>query len=488
MTDHPAPRRTALLVNSLARGTSFNTDLGETGYSYEFVLRAFLPLLELHGEVARLARPESQVDFAVRRLARRGLQAVQLSFRPFSDVYLTRHAPNVIFPFWEFPDVPATDYKDNPRNNWVRIANRASLVLTASHFTAAALERAGVKTPVRVVPVPVSPAYFEVADWRHGQTVAIDCPAYVLAQPELPALRAADPEARPGPDSSGFRLKNYLRSLARRAWVDGIKPRLPLRLSKALVAAKNAGQHAWQEGETELPIAAGRLELSGIVYTAILNPDDKRKNWQDLITAFLLAVGDLDDATLVLKLVVSYAAPVREVLAFYNKLGLPHRARIVLVTEYLSDAQMRELVRGSTFYVNASRAEGACLPLQDHLAAGRPGIAPANTAMTDYFDAWVGFVVDSHPEPCSWPDDDTGRLHTTWHRIVWSSLRDQFAASYHIAKTEPETYQQLSAQARLRMKSWASVDAVWPRLRDALALVSTASAESESAHPHREAA
>lgn len=489
MTEQAAPR-TALIVNSLARGKSFSTDLGETGYSYEFVLRAFLPLLELCGEVTRIARPESQVDFAIRRLSKRGRRAVSLSFRPFSDVYLSRNAPNVVFPFWEFPDVPATDYKENPRNNWVRIANRASLVLTASHFTAAALARSGVKTPVRVVPVPVSPAYFNLPDWRRGQSVPLAAPAYVLTQPEVPPIRVADPEARPGPDSTGFRLKNFVWSLARRAWVDGIKPLLPLRLSKALVAAKNAGKRAWREGETELPIAASQVELSGVVYTAILNPDDKRKNWQDLITAFLLAVGDRDDATLVLKLAVSYAAPVREVLAFYNKLGVPHRAKIVLVTEYLSDAQMLELVRGSTFYLNASRAEGACLPLQDHLAAGRPGIAPANTAMADYFDPWVGLVVESHPEPCPWPDDDSGRLHTSWHRIVWSSLRDQIAAGYQLAKSEPEAYQQLAAQARDRMKSWASPDAVWPRLRDALASVAAIEQPGEQAdcQTYREAA
>jgi glycosyltransferase involved in cell wall biosynthesis len=471
MTDSRATRRPALIVNSMAQAKSSSPALGETGYSYEFVLRAFLPLLELYGEVTRIARPESQVDFAIRRLTGRGCEPFHLSFRPFSHVYLTRNAPNAVFPFWEFPDIPSSDYKDNPRNNWVRIAHQASLILTASNFTASALARAGVKTPVRVVPVPVSPACFDVPDWCRGQTVAIDCPAYVLTLPEVPVLHAPDLEARPGNNSLAFRLKTQLKSLARRAWVDGIKPHLPLRLSKAIVAAKNAGKRAWQEGETELPLAAIRLELSGIVYTSILNPDDKRKNWQDLVTAFLLALGDRDDATLVLKLAASYLAPVRELLAFYNKLGVPHRARIVLVTEYLNDAQMRELIRASTYYVNASRAEGACLPLQDYLAAGRPGIAPANTAMTDYFDAWVGYVVDSHAEPCPWPQDDTGRLHTTWHRIVWSSLRDQFAASYQAAKSDAETYQQLAAQARLRMKSWASADAVWPRLRDALDLL-----------------
>jgi glycosyltransferase involved in cell wall biosynthesis len=481
MNDPNSPQPAALIVNSMAHGKSGKTDLGETGYSYEFVLRAFLPLLERYGEVTRIARPESQVDFAIRRLAARGRRPIHLSFRPFTDAYLSHNGPNVLFPFWEFPDIPASDYKDNPRNNWVRIANQASLILTASRFTADALARAGVKTPVRVVPVPVSAACFETPDWRRGQSVAIDCPAYVLVQPEVPELHAIDPDARPGKNSVGFRVKNQIKSLLRRAWVDGLKPLLPLRLSKALVAAKNAFKRGWSEGETELPVAEGRLELSGIVYTSILNPDDKRKNWQDLITAFLLAVGDRDDATLVLKLAASYLAPVREVLAFYNKLGVPHRARIVLVTEYLSDAQMRELVRGSTYYVNASRAEGSCLPLQDFLAAGRPGIAPANTSMVDYFDAWVGYVVESHPEPCPWPQDDTGRLHTTWHRIVWSSLRDQFAASYQAAKSEAETYQQLAAQSRLRMKSWASPDAVWPRLREALELVSTRRAATSEA-------
>lgn len=485
MSDSHSPQKTGLIVNTPSRLPSAGAALGQAGYSYDFVLQAFLPLLELYGEVARIDRPESRLEFAARRLVGRGLKPVQISFRPLGEAYLSPRATNVVFPFWEFPDTPADDDLDNPRRNWVRIANHASLILTASHFTANTLTRSGVTTPVRVVPVPVCAAYFELADWHQKQTVDIDCGAYVLAQPEVPRQRPIDPESRPGADSLGFRLKNTLRSQARRVWLDGIKPRLPLRLSKTLVAAKDAAKKAWQQGETELPIAAGQLSLSGIVYTAILNPDDKRKNWQDLLTAFLLTLGDRDDATLVLKLVVSYPAPVRELLAFYQTLGLPHRAKIVLLTDHLTDAQMRELAKASTYYINTSRAEGACLPLQDHLAAGRPGIAPAHTALADYFDAWVGFVVQSQPEPCAWPDDPTGRLRTSWHRLIWSSLCEQLATSYDVAKTRPEVYQQLSAQARSRMRSWASADAVWPRLRDALDLA----ANVNDVHPPlREAA
>lgn len=379
---------------------------------------------------------------------------------------------------------------DNPLRNWVRIANHASLILTASQFTADALARAGVTTPVRVVPVPVSPAYFELAEWRQDQAVTIDCPSYVLEQPAAPRPLPGDANARPGADALSFRVKNVVWSCARRLWLDRIKPRLPAHLSTTLVAAKDAAKKAWQGGETERSTTTGQLTLSGIVYTAVFNPGDKCENWQDLLTAFLLSLGYREDATLVLKLVGNRTASAQEVLAFYRKLGLPHRAQIVVVSESLTDVQMRELVRASAYYVNTSRAEGACLPLQDHLAAGRPGIAPVHTGLADYFDAWVGFVIQSHPEPCHWPDNQTGRLRTSWYRLVLSSLCEQFAASYDMAKTRPESYRELSIRARSRMRSWASVEVVWPRLRNALNLVSSdlASAGRNGHFPLREAA
>jgi glycosyltransferase involved in cell wall biosynthesis len=469
-TDSLGEQPRAVVINSPARVAAPGEHLGAAGYSYEFVLRAFRPLLARWGEVVEIERPESRLDFALRQARRRGRQSLSLSFRPLDDVYLTRTAPNVVFPFWEFPDVPASDYKDNPRYHWVRIANRSSLILTASEFTAAALERAGVRTPIRVVPVPVQAEYFELPPWDANRKTVLDCTAYVFTRPEVPPLRPADPEARPGADSLAFRIRTKLRAAARRVWIKTIKPWLPLRLSKAVVAAKNAGRQAWCEGETELPPAETQIELSGVVYTTVLNPDDKRKNWEDLLSAFLLAAKDRDDATLVVKLATSHAAPVREILAHYYKLGVPHRSKLVFITSYLSDEQMRELALASAYYITATRAEGACLPLQDFLAAGRPGVSPRHTAIADYFDDRMGFLVASHPEPCPWPQDDSGRLHTSWHRIVWSSLCDQIAASYEVACKQGDSYSQMSREARRKMQAWASAATVWPRLAGALAL------------------
>ncbi|HVX60976.1 MAG TPA: glycosyltransferase [Pirellulales bacterium] len=473
-------------VNTPAGGPSAGQGLGASGYSYEFVRCAFQPLLERWGEVVELQRPESQLDFAVRRARRRGRRPVSLSFRPLQDVYLSRSAPNVVFPFWEFPDIPASDYKDNPRNHWVRIANRSSLILTASEFTAAALSKAGVRTPIRVVPVPVQPAYFELPAWDANRKTALDCTAYVFTRPEVEPLRPENPEVRPGADSLPFRIKTKLKAWARRFWIAAIKPCLPLRLSKAAVAAKNAFRRAWREGETELPTPKTRVELSGVVYTTFLNPDDKRKNWEDLLSAFLLATKDREDATLVIKLVTSHAPPVREILGHYYKLGIAHRSKLVFITSYLSDAQLHELTRASAYYITATRAEGACLPLQDFLAAGRPAVSPRHTAIADYFDDRMGFVVASHPEPCPWPQDDSGRFSTSWQRIVWSSLAEKIADSYDTAVRKGELYRQMSREARRRLQGWASTAMVWPRLAEALSLAADSDASGTPVHrrPH----
>src|SRR5262249_22021132 len=183
------------------------------------------------------------------------------------------------------------------------------------------------------------------------------------------------------------------------------------------------------------------------------------------------ALGDREDATLVLKLVVGQeleATALEGMIACYRSLGVRHRCKVVFVTDYLSDAQMVELARASTFYVSASHAEGANLPLQDFLAAGRPGIGPAHTAMADYFHDGVGLVVDSHPEPTWWPHDPEKRLTTTWHRLVWQTLHDQIRFGYTLAQQGRARYLALARRGRGEMAEHASPESVWPRLAAAV--------------------
>ena len=96
---------------------------------------------------------------------------------------------------------------------------------------------------------------------------------------------------------------------------------------------------------------------------------------------------------------------VRRVIEFYRGRDVRHRCRLVFICDFLTEAQLLELTTGTTFYLQATKAEGNCLPLMNHLAAGRPGVSPDHSSVGDYFDAQSGFVVASHgrltrrPEP-----------------------------------------------------------------------------------------
>lgn len=460
-----------LLLSPAFAATATRGQLGREAYSYRFVQEAFLPLLQRWAQTTEVLGAESRLDYAAREARRRGATPVHLSFRPLHATYLTRQAANVAFPFWEFPNIPDTAINGNPRNNWVRIAEHLDLIVTASTFTRDAFVRAGVQTPVAVIPVPLPDEYFTVPAWQKGQQVTLPCPCYELPGAGVVVRPEPGPWAGPAAHRPSWRVRLH------QVYQDVIKPRLPERLRTSVALARRAAESALDVSPLEKPIPyspRATTELSGIVYTTVCNPFDPRKNWHDLLSAFLLALGDRPDATLVLKLVTApeqARRAVNFVLLHYHQLGIRHRCRLVLLPAHLAQAELVELARASTYYVNTSRAEGACLPLQGFLAAGRPGIAPTHTALGDYFHEGLGFVLDAHPEPTCWPHDATQRCTTRWHRLVWQSLHDALQQSYEVARQEPEQYQALADRARAQMGAHASADEVWPRLAAALARV-----------------
>jgi glycosyltransferase involved in cell wall biosynthesis len=218
-----------------------------------------------------------------------------------------------------------------------------------------------------------------------------------------------------------------------------------------------------------------------VVYTSIFNPGDGRKNWEDLLSGFLAALGECADATLVLKLITRNPVALERVAGYYRKLDRRHRCRVVFLTDYLSDEQMHALVRGSAYYITTTRAEGNCLPVMNYLAAGRPVISTCTTAVSDYFDADLGFVLESHPEPAIWPHDSSLRFKTSWGRLVWPSLVEQLRRSYHVARNDRPAYETMAARAQEKMRRWAHPEAVWLRLRAALDAVAALPAPAKQA-------
>ncbi len=466
----PTTTRRAVILTSYLSQSPRGQRLGAPGYSYDIVARLFLPLLERWGEVVPAPRDPGGIESAIRAARRRGLQPIQLSFLPFQDVYLTASAPNVVFPFWEFPDVPAEAFDGNARNNWVAMANRCDLLLVCGQFTVEAFQRAGIRTPIRVVPVPTPDEYFRIPRWSADKITHLACPAYVFPNPDVAPQQLWDaPDAehhddhRPSRPSFKRELLGKLRVTYRRL----MKPLIPPVVHEAMRhRVRPIGYDPWRSYLWSC--RREQFELSGIVYTSIFSPHDGRKNWQDLLSAFVLALRDRPDATLIVKLIAKERLTVEKVLHYYRTLGLAHRCKVVFVTDYLSAEQMLELARASAYYLTTTRAEGCCLPLLNYLAAGRPGVAPCHSAIGDYFGPEMGFIIGSSRERTIWPQDRRIRFKTTWHRLEWPSVVEQIRSSYELARDDGAGYETLAAAARTRMTQWVAAESVWPRLREAL--------------------
>jgi hypothetical protein len=430
----PEDNRRATLLTCYMTGSTEGKNLGIAGYSHDFVARLFGQLLERWGKVIPVPKPEENLEAAIRDARAQGLDPVHLSVLPFQDVCLARTAPNIVMPAWEFPDVPDHGFDGNPQNDWPATADRCDLVLVSGPFTEQALRKGNAKAPIRTVQVPTPDAYFSVPDWELGQLKCIDCPAYVFPQTKAP-----------------------------------LRPKLLLTQCYDHVASKLvAGRRKRPAQLMPRHKSSSPLELSGIVYTSVFNPADGRKNWKDLLTGFLYALGDREDATLVIKLITKSSWAVKEVVDFYQHRDIPHRCKVVVICDFLAEDQMRQLAEASTYYLQTTRAEGNCLPLMNFLAAGRPGISPDHSAMSDYFDESVGFVIESHPEPAAWPHEKRLRYRSTWGRLVWPSIVEQIRKSYHLAKDHPDQYSAMAERCRTKMHAWAGFEAVWQRLRSAL--------------------
>ncbi|SFY15643.1 glycosyltransferase [Pseudomonas sp. NFACC36] len=220
-----------------------------------------------------------------------------------------------------------------------------------------------------------------------------------------------------------------------------------------------------------LPDTSQRVEteVSGVVYVSVFNPDDGRKNWHHLITAFCWGLRDVEDATLVLKMTQNDLSTYYvELLTLLSQLS-PFSCRVVVMHGFLEDEQFARLYGAASFYVNASRCEGLCLPLMEFMSCARPAIAPDHTAMRDYIDPQVAFIVKSSREPTIWPEDSRILYRTLRHRPDWGSLKLAYQQSYALARHQPQAYQAMALAASERMRGYCGFDPVRQRLADFLA-------------------
>lgn len=189
------------------------------------------------------------------------------------------------------------------------------------------------------------------------------------------------------------------------------------------------------------------LSFSGTVYTSVFNPADGRKNWLDIVTAFVWAFRDDPYKTLLLKMSHHNRSTfLGDLFLLFARLA-PFRCRVVAIHGYLSNEELGNLVGVSDFFVNASVAEGQCLPLLEFMAEGVPAISPDHTAMETYISPDNAFVVGSSHQPHIWPNDPRECYRTLSNRIDWDSLRQAFVDSATVFENDRERYDMMAGAA-----------------------------------------
>jgi glycosyltransferase involved in cell wall biosynthesis len=208
-----------------------------------------------------------------------------------------------------------------------------------------------------------------------------------------------------------------------------------------------------------------QLKLQGIVYSTVMNPQDGRKNWEDMVTAFCWAFKDEENATLVLKMTHhNLTTFLGKLLLLYSQMS-PFKCRVVAVHGFLTDKQYQTLIDSTHFVVNSSHCEGQCLPLMEFMGQGIPAIAPKHTAMLDYIDENNALIVKSSTYPTFWPIDERRAMRTLCYRIDWNSLMEAYRESFDIAMNQPEKYKSLRKNSIRSIEESAGQEVVYQKMK-----------------------
>lgn len=476
---------------------SIHSRLGTPDYSYWYVLDAFRSVLATLGTVESIDDP-TLADPIWRQCREAGEPCVLLSFAPPHRTPVGLECPTIPVFAWEYPNLPQLadepSWREDPRNDWAAVFRQvAGTIPLSSHSRTAVLDALGQDYPATAIPTPSWNRYVDLRARMQGRAMLPAHRELRLRQARVVDSRLlglnADGMINPDHDdgtpfaADDDQVLPPKPAIAEDRWYDVPRRSLPFQASAEPVSEASADESAPVPSGWALPPALDiRIPLEGVVYTSVLTPSDGRKNWEDMLTAFAWAFRDVEDAVLVLKLGgVNLEKRHHEMVALLSKLA-PFKCRIVAIHGYLDAGNYQDLVAASDFYVNASRCEGLCMPLLEYLCAGVPAIAPDHTAMADYVDGEVAFVVGSSDgEPTVWPHGDYTFNRTTRHRIDWHSLMMALRDSYVMAKAEPGQYAAMSARAIARMRDYCGDEVVAGQLSAFLARIGEGAFGSVSA-------
>ncbi|WP_374289316.1 glycosyltransferase [Pseudomonas fluvialis] len=474
-----------ILVYSYYNAKTIAGSMGLPDYSYYFVLKDFLPVLRELGEVIVVER-EQDIQSACQQAVDSGQPSLFLSFTPPHKTPLGLPCTTLPVFAWEFSSIPNEHWQNDKRQNWCLVLQELGAAITHSGQIVQAVRRElGDDFPIISVPSPVWDKYAQLRRCERNPLT----PATLHLSSGV-VIDSHDPRLWPyiaGEDCVALAVQEQRERKSQRLFDEGAQAASIDRLSheSALQVSKRHLRSYWTElcdalslkdpldkplpsrDEPRLPVWKNRrcsLQLEGVVFTSLFNPYDGRKNWADMLTAFCSAFRHTPDATLVFKLGHrEYLSAVHDMLIWMARMPR-FECRVVLLQGYLEGESFEQLIRSTSFVVNAAYGEGQCLPLMEFMSCGVPAVAPCHSGMADYMDEQVGFVVNSWEDGTAWCHDPRLAYRTLRHQIDWASLRDAYQAAYRCIKERPADYARLSEAAIERMSGHCSREVAKQRL------------------------
>ena len=167
----------------------------------------------------------------------------------------------------------------------------------------------------------------------------------------------------------------------------------------------------------------------------------ERKNPIGVVRAFKQAFGDDQGARLLLK-VGSPAVSPRQFKLIQNEIA--EAPNIICLTDYLSEAGIRDLYAQSDVYITLPRSEGFGLTLVEAMLAGRPVVASAWSGQADFLTSKNSVPVGHTLIPSN---DENGVYRIAGAKWADPSIQDAATALRRL-RDDPEKAKAIGAAAR----------------------------------------
>lgn len=351
---------------------------GKAHYSYKVLKNRCIDLLKSkHIKVREIIRPEIyKHEIAFKFLEEFQLGDVHLIFKPFEEIRILKGAYNIGIIAWEFDQISTAAINSFPFSNHLRILSMLDEVWVLCEYTKKVLQQYNLKN-VYCIPAPVRNIY--VKKRTSIENLLASTPAVPLN-----TINLAQP-------NTFINVYNTIRPITK-------------------------------------------------IYLSVINPWDRRKNIEELITSFAKFSRKYKQALLIVKLVIDNQGTrlfnINEILAEKFKLK---SSNIIFISEDLTEEQVNALMQSVDYYYCMSKAEGQNLPLIEAMSVGTVPVSVMHTAMADYIQENNAFIIKSNLELTSVDSNASKNSNLHWYKPEFKSAINALKASCQANSLEYNT-------------------------------------------------